>query len=251
MHRPQALGIVVLLLLAAPRVSVAQTKTTSQQEKQREEERRREEERQREEELKKQVQAEMEKRAQAEREAAEKQAQADQEEQKKKSSGPEPELNLPIRYYVYSAVLSGLGYATGFLAAKPERDLRDPAKHPTPDKTKSIYRRAYYGGLISRGFYGLSGTMGAYAAYKTQSAVRQYFTAKAQQASRQQATDQRLAEATSPAERKAAEVSRALLVPPGELSTEILVAIPKPPPVEAGVFVSPSGDASLSFSVRF
>ena len=150
-------------------------------------------------------------------------------------------------------MLSGLGYATGFLSAKPEKELRDPAKHPTTDKTKSIYRRAYYGGLVSRGFYGLSGTMGAYAAYKTQSSVRQYLTAKARMAtaSRQQAADQRLAEATSPSEKKAAEVSNALLVPPGELSTEIQVVLPEPPPVQAGVFVSPSGDASLSFSVRF
>lgn len=248
----------LLLLMAAPQVgAAAQTKSTAQQEKEREEERKREEERRKEEErqaeeVKKQVQAEAEKRMKEQQEAAQKQAQAAQQEEKK-SSGPEPELNLPIRYYVYTAVLSGLGYATGFLSAKPEKDLRDPAKHPTPDKTKSIYRRAYYGGLISRGFYGLSGTMGAYAAYKTQSNVRQYFAAKARMAmaSRQQAEDSQQANASSPSEQKAAEVTQALLVPPGELSTELLGVLPEPPPVQAGVFVSPSGEASLSLSVRF
>ncbi|MDY7228733.1 hypothetical protein [Hyalangium rubrum] len=197
-----------------------------------------------------QAKQEVEKQLEAARKQQE-EAQKALEETQKKPAGPEPELNLPIRYFVYSALLGGLGYATGLVSAGPERDLRDPAKHPTPDKTKSIYRRAYYGGLVSKGFYGLSGAMGGYAAYRTQSAVRQYLTAKARMAALQKEADKRLAQAGTPEERKAAEVTNALLVPPELVATEILVMPPEPPPLQAGFFVGSQGDASLSLSVRF
>lgn len=252
MKRPQALGLIVLLCLSAPAVNAAETQrndteaSPSQREAQ-----------QKAEEAEREA-AEQRARAEQAKEEFEKQLQAAQqksdeanEAMKAAKAGPEPELNLPIRYYIYSALLGGLGYATGLISAGPERDLRDPAKHPTPSETKKLYQRAHYGGLISKGFYSLSGAMGGYAAYKTQSAVRQYITAKAQMAALQKEADQRLAQATSPEERKAAEVTNALLVPPEPADTGIPVVLPEPPPLQAGVFVGPSGDASLSLSVRF
>jgi hypothetical protein len=182
--------------------------------------------------------------------------QAPQAEEKKQQSGPEPSLNIPIRYFVYTALFSGLGYATGFLSAGPERSLRNPAKHPNPDKTLTLYREARYGGMISKGFYGLSGAMGGFAAYKTQSAVREYLTAKAQaqMAERQRQVDQRLAQAKSPEERKAVEVANTLWVPPEPGSaelTELLATPPEPLPLQAGFFVGPSGDAAVSLSMSF
>lgn len=181
---------------------------------------------------------------------AQQQVQAAQE---KKATGPEPSLNLPIRYYVYTALLSGVGYATGFLSRGPERDLRDPAKHPTQDKTLSIYRRAYYGGLVSKGFYSLSGTVGAYAAYKTQSSIRQYITAKAQaqMAQRQREAAERLAQASSAEQKKAAEVTNSLLVPSEPESSEPVALLPEPPPLQIGLGVGPSGGGAFSLSFQF
>lgn len=99
-----------------------------------------------------------------------------------KKSGPEPELNLPIRYFVYAALLGGLGYATGIFSAGPERELRNPDLHPTREKTQELYVKAYYGGIVSRAFYGASATMTAYASYRVQAAIRDYLQAKAQAA---------------------------------------------------------------------
>jgi cobalamin biosynthesis protein CobT len=189
-------------------------------------------------------------RAEKQREEAEEEAERAEAEKDKKPAGPEPELNLPIRYFVYTAVLSGLGYATGFLSAGPERDLRNTAKHRTPDETLSLYRRARYGGLLSKGFYSLSGAVGGYAAYKTQSAVREYLSAKAKLAMQQQQQQARRPTGdSSEQDRLAAEVTRALLVPPLPDSTEIV--LPEPPPIQAGIFLGPSGDTSFSLSVRF
>jgi len=247
------------MCLTASGVSAAESKKKSAEAQQQAEQQRQAEEAARQAEaLKQQAEAELEA-AQRKKEELEKQFQVQQlqkeaEEKAKaetKPTGPEPKLNLPIRYYVYSAVFSGLGYATGFLSRGPERDLRDPAKHPTQDKTLSLYRRAHYGGLISKGFYSLSGAVGAFAAYKTQSAVREYLTAKAQMAALQKEADQRLAKAQSPEERKATEVTNALLLPPEPVATELLVTAPEPPPLQAGFFLSPAGDASVSLSVSF
>jgi hypothetical protein len=166
-------------------------------------------------------------------------------------AGPEPELNIPIRYFVYSAILGGLGYATGIFSRGPERDLRNPAQHATPDDTQSLYRKAYYGGLISKGFYSLSGAMGGLAAYKTQSAIRSYLTAKARLAAREREMNQRLAQAKSPEEKKAVEMHQALLEPPTPAGTELLVMAPEPPPLQASFAVGPSGEGALSLSVRF
>lgn len=212
--------------------------------------------------LEKQAQekAELEKQLQ-EKQALGQQLQTEQKKQeeamqqqaaKQQSSAPEPSLNLPIRYYVYTALFSGLGYATGFLSRGPERDLRDPAKHPTQDKTLTLYREARYTGFVSKGFYGVSGAFGAYAAYKTQSSIREYITAKAQaqMAAREREAAQRLAQASSPEQRKSAEVTNTLLAPPADPS-ERLVMVPEPPPLQAGFFVGPSGEASLSLSMSF
>ncbi|WP_224369013.1 hypothetical protein [Hyalangium versicolor] len=234
MQRLRALGLTVLVCLAAQNVTAAEAKKNTEEKQQ----------------PKTQQQAEQE------AEALKQQAQALRQEQlavqeEKKPAGPEPKLNLPIRYFVYSALLGGLGYATGFLARGPERDLRDPAKHSTQDKTQSLYRRAYYGGLISKGFYSLSGAMGGYAAYRTQSSIRQYLTAKAQMAARQKETDARVAQARSPEERLSAEVSQSLVEPQAPLATELLVMVPEPPPLQAGFSVGPSGEGSLSLALNF
>jgi hypothetical protein len=260
MQRPQALGLTVLMCLTASTVYGAESKRRAEEEQRQAEQQRQTEEAARQAEaMRQQAQAEFEE-VQRKKEELERQLQAQQQQQQqqqqalaeKKPAGPEPELNLPIRYFVYTAVLSGLGYATGFLSRGPERDLRDPAKHPTPDKTLSLYRRAHYGGLISKGFYSLSGAMGAYATYKTQSAVRQYLTAKAMQsAALQREANQRLAQAQSPEGQKAIEVANTLLLPPEPVATELLVIVPEPPPLQAGFFLSPTGDASVSLSVSF
>jgi chemotaxis protein histidine kinase CheA len=257
MQRTQALGLAVLMCLTASTVNGAEPKKKTTEEQQRAEQQRQAEEAERQAEaMKQQAQAELEE-AQRKKEELEKQLQAQQQQQQqqeaqaKKPTGPEPKLDLPIRYYVYTAIFSGLGYATGFLSRGPERDLRDPAKHPTQDKTLSLYRKARYGGILSKGFYGVSGTFGAYAAYKTQSAVRQYLTAKAQQsAALQREANQRLAQARSPEEQKDLELANSLLLPPEPVVPELLV-VPEPPPLQAGFFLSPAGDASVSLSVSF
>lgn len=269
-QRPQALGLMALLCLTASGVSAAQAQDNSKQSAQAQEAARKAQQAEREAEAARQqaeaAQEEVRKHLQAEREAAEKKAQEEkkeeerraeatrkkeEEEKKKRRSGSEPKLNIPIRYFVYSAVFGGLGYATGLLSEGPERKLRDPANHPTQDETLKLYRQARYGGILSKSFYGLSGAMGGYAAYKTQTAIREYLTAKAQMAALQQEADQRLAQASSPEERQAAEVTNALLVPPGPAATELLVIVPEPPPLQAGFIVGPAGDASVSLSVRF
>jgi hypothetical protein len=261
MQRPRALGLIVLMCLTASTVNGAESKRKSAEEQRRAEQQHQAEEDARQAEaMKKQAQAELEE-AQRKKEELERQIQAQQQQQQqqqqqaqaeKKPAGPEPKLNLPIRYFVYTALFSGLGYATGFLSRGPERDLRDPAKHPTQAKTLSLYRRARYGGILSKGFYSLSGAMGAYATYKTQSAVRQYLTAKAQQsAALEREQNQRLAQAQSPEAQKAMEVANALLLPPEPAATELLVTAPEPPPLQAGFFLGPAGDASVSLSVSF
>lgn len=120
-----------------------------------------------------------EQRKQDEEKKKEEEKKKQEEEDRKKANKPEPELNIPIRYFVYSAILGGLGALTGIFSAGPERDLRDPAKHTTPDATRWMYIRAYYGGFVSKGFYALSGAMAGYAGYKTNGAVQDYFKAKA------------------------------------------------------------------------
>jgi predicted Zn-dependent peptidase len=233
MQRPQTLGLIVLMCLSASTVYGAE-KRKSAEEQRAEQQRQAEEDARKAEELKQQAQAEL--------------------EEQQKPAGPEPKLNLPIRYFVYTAVFSGLGYATGFLSRGPERDLRDPAKHPTQDKTLSLYRRARYGGILSKGFYSLSGAMGAYASYKTQSAVREYLKATAQQqqsAALEREAKQRLAQAQSSEEQKAIEVANALMLPPEPVATELLITAPEPPPLQAGFFLGPAGDASVSLSVSF
>jgi hypothetical protein len=261
MQRPQALGLIVLMCLTASTVNGAESRKKTVEELKRAEQQRQAEEAARQAEaLKQQAQAELEE-AQRKKKELEQQIQAQQQQlqqqqqqaqAEEKSAGPEPKLNIPIRYFVYTALFSGLGYATGFLSRGPERDLRDPAKHPTPDKTLSLYRRARYGGLISKGFYSLSGAFGAYATYKTQSAVREYLTAKAQQsAALQRKANQRLAQAQSPEEKKDIEVANTLLLPAEPVATELLVMPTEPPPLQAGFFLSPAGDASVSLSVSF
>jgi hypothetical protein len=242
------LGLIVLLCLTAPGVNAAEaTKKSADAPTPAELRQQAEEATRKAEALMQQAQAEQKK-----LEEAKGATEATKAPEAKKQTGPEPSLNIPIRYFVYTAIFSGLGYATGFLSAGPERDLRNPAKHPTQDDTLSLYRKARYGGIISKSFYGLSGAMGGFAAYKTQSAVREYLTAKAQMASLQREADQRLAQAQGPEERKAAEVANTLRVPPpGSDATELLVMAPEPPPLQAGFFVGPAGDASLSLSVRF
>ena len=266
MQRPQIPGLIVLLCLTASSGSAAEAKKKSAEKSLPELQQEADEAARNAEALKQQVQAAQSEAQQRAQGAQLPQApqmpqmpqmpQAPQAEEKKKQSGPEPSLNIPIRYFVYTALFSGLGYATGFLSAGPERSLRNPAKHPNPDKTLTLYREARYGGMISKGFYGLSGAMGGFAAYKTQSAVREYLTAKAQaqMAERQRQVDQRLAQAKSPEERKAVEVANTLLVPPEPGSaelTELLVAPPQPLPLQAGFFVGPSGDAAVSLSMSF
>jgi hypothetical protein len=238
------LGLIVLMCLSAQGVNAAEAKKKNEGTTQSSAETQQQIE---------QAQRDAEALRQQAQDAQQMQQQLAAAQQEKKSSGPEPSLNLPIRYYVYTAVLSGLGYATGFLSRGPERELRDPAKHPTQDKTLSLYRRAYYGGLVSKGFYSLSGTMGAYAAYKTQSSIRQYITAKAQaqMAQRQREAAERLAQATSPEEKKAAEVTNALLVPSEPMGSEPVVLLPEPPPVQIGLGVGPSVGGAFSLSVQF
>lgn len=250
------------MCLTASTVNGAESKKKTVEELKRAEQQRQAEEAARQAEaIKQQAQAELEealrKKKELEQQIQAQQQQLQQQQQQqvlaeKKSAGPEPSLNIPIRYFVYTALFSGLGYATGYLSRGPERDLRDPAKHPTPDETRSLYRKARYAGLISKGFYSLSGAFGAYATYKTQSAVREYLTAKAlQSAALQRGAKQRLAQAQSPKERKDIEVANTLLLPAEPVATELLVTAPEPPPLQAGFFLSPTGDASVSFSVSF
>jgi hypothetical protein len=82
--------------------------------------------------------------------------------------------------------------------------------------------------------------------------VREYLTAKAQQsAALQREANQRLAQAQGPEEQKAIEVANTLLLPAEPAVTELLVTAPEPPPLQAGFFLSPTGDASVSLSVSF
>jgi chemotaxis protein histidine kinase CheA len=165
-----------------------------------------------------------EKRAEEKREEEERKKEEDrkkEEEEKKKAKKEEPKLDLPIRYFVYSAVLSGLAYGTGLLSAGPERQLRNPDAGRTRNQTLWLYRRAYYSGLLSNGLYAASGAMAGYAGYKTQGAVREYLTAKAQNAALQ----------------------------PADEDTRWVQA-PTAPPLRAGFGVVPGG-ASLSFELSF
>jgi hypothetical protein len=124
-------------------------------------------------------------------------------------------LDLPIGYFVASAVLGGLGWATGHFSAGPEIDLRNPNRRESREETLRLYRRAYYGGLVSRGLYAASASVGGVAAFKTQSAVRSYLTEKAQ-------LNAPLAEATEPA--PAAQVRGGFALVPGGAGFSLEVA---------------------------
>jgi hypothetical protein len=173
----------------------------------------------------------------------------------KKADQKEPELNLPIRYFVYTALLSGLGYATGLLVAGPERALRDPSKHGTISSTNNLYNAVYYGGAISRGFYGASGAMGGYASFKLQGAIREYITAKANAAmARRPADPRRETVALRAPEAAPFQVEAALPEQEqadGPLTITAEREAEQPVPVAFGFTASPNGEGALFFSVEF
>lgn len=194
------------------------------------EERKKREDAKRQEQAAKKAVSDAEKKAEDAKDEVEEKAEEEKKEAKKAAKAS---LDLPIGWYVAAAGLSGLGYLTGLLSASAVRDLRDPNKHINRDETQALYNRAYYGSIVSNGFYALSGAAGGWAAYQTSSAVQDYIKAKAS-----------LAAASQPIPQQS-EVVAAAAAAPAELR------IPEPPPVSGAFAVSPKGDVSLFLSVSF
>lgn len=194
-----------------PQLTEEQKRLVEEEIKRREEERKRLEEEQRRRAADEQKAKDDEKQKQEEEK---KKKDEEEKKEKEKANKPEPELNIPVRFFVWTAVFGALGAATSILSAGPERDLRDPAKHQQGFTTWWHFTRAYWGGFISKGFYAASGAMGGYAGYKTQGAVRDYLTAKAGMAQKEGVTNEAFATSDAPSVPLSVEEEPPLLLSP-------------------------------------
>jgi hypothetical protein len=175
---------------------------------------------------------------QASEEKKEEEKKEEKQEEKKDEGAKkdEPKLKLPIALLVWTAVFSGLGWATGFLSAGPERTLRNPDKHTTRDATNWVYFQANALGIISKTFYSASGAFGGFATFRTTQAVREYVQAKAAAAmsSRDGVPEAPVASAFD-------------LRPLAEPESLELPALP----AHAGFVLTPSGEGAMVFSFSY